>query len=93
MKKRNNKALTGLLALAGVVATLDAFSQELGGLHNSTVLGGNALSHIHGVSATNMAAGSNNLQSNSGVIAMGQQASTGQLISQRVHLQRDQVDQ
>lgn len=86
MKKRNKKALTGVLAVVGWLITLDALSQEFDGLRNSTVLGGSALSHIHGVSATNMAAGSNNLQSNSGVIALGQQASTGQLISQRVHL-------
>lgn len=87
MNKRNKKALTGVLAVVGWLITLDALSQEFDGLRNSTVLGGNALSHIHGVSATNMAAGSNNLQSNSGVIALGQQASAGQWISQRVHLE------
>lgn len=59
-----------------------ASAQDIG-LRNSTILQGDALSHISGVANTNMAAGAGNRQANSGALSIGRASSTsGQLVQQ-----------
>jgi len=57
-------------------------------VRNSTVLSGSALSAVSGVSTTNMAAGDGNLQSNSGVLAIGNSANAANTL-----MQRSRIDQ
>lgn len=68
---------------AVMVSPNPANSQDLSALSNSTVIGGSALSDVNGIAAANTAAGYGNLQSNSGVLAIGQQASTNQGLFQQ----------
>ncbi|ALM51632.1 hypothetical protein [Halomonas huangheensis] len=78
-----------MTALAVVMASPEsAHSQDLSALKSSTVIGGNALSNVSGVAAANTAAGQGNLQSNSGNLAIGQQAGTNQGL-----VQQSRIDQ
>lgn len=70
----------GLLSGAGQFALGDP--RELGLMHNSSVIENSALSGVKGVSTTNMAAGDGNLQSNSGVLAIGNTASSANTLMQ-----------
>lgn len=98
---RQNRNRKGVLAMAGacllIVGIHAAMAQEGLGIRNSTTLGGSALSHVSGVSTTNMAAGEGNLQSNSGAIAIGKVATTANAllqqarIDERVAAQQDRV--
>lgn len=64
-----------VVALGLVAGLAQVAMAESGALvRNSTILGGSALSAVSGVSTTNMAAGDGNLQSNSGVLAIGNTA-------------------
>nr|WP_300306368.1 hypothetical protein [Halomonas sp.] len=80
------EALLFVSVLGAVMASPDTQGQELGVLSHSTVIGGNALSHVTGVSASNMAAGDSNLQSNSGALAIGASAGTRHHLVQQVHI-------
>ncbi|MFM9269487.1 hypothetical protein ACJ7V3_04365 [Halomonas elongata] len=66
-----------------MMAGFDTASAQDIGLRNSTILQGDALSHISGVANTNMAAGEGNRQANSGALSIGRASSTsGQLVQQ-----------
>jgi len=82
--------LQGLLFIASlglVMASPDpAAGQDLGSLRNSTVIGGNALGNVSGVASTNMAAGSSNLQSNSGTLATGPSATSNNDLIQQARI-------
>lgn len=90
MSHRNRNDQQGVIALVAVLLLMGgiqaASAQELG-IRNSTVLGGSALSHISGVSTTNMAAGDGNLQSNSGAIAIGNVATTANSLLQQSRIE------
>lgn len=72
--------------VAGLAQTAMADPGAL--LRNSTVLGGSALSGVSGVSTTNMAAGDGNLQSNSGVLAIGNTANAANTLMQRSRIEQ-----
>lgn len=88
---RRMMIVLGAALLAGGIHT--ATAQDFPRLHNSTVLSGNALSGISGVSTTNMAAGDGNLQSNSGAIAIGNGAYTANRLHQQSRIEGQLANQ
>ncbi|PRY72626.1 hypothetical protein [Halomonas ventosae] len=98
IRNRNRKGVVAMVGACLLIGGIHAaMAQEGLGIRNSTALGGSALSHISGVSTTNMAAGEGNLQSNSGAIAIGKVANTASTllqqarIDERIAAQQDRV--
>jgi hypothetical protein len=78
-----------VLALGLVAGLAQVAMAEPGALvRNSTILGGSALSAVSGVSTTNMAAGDGNLQSNSGVLAIGNTANAANTLIQASRIEQ-----
>ena len=63
-----------------------AQGQDLSGLRSSSVISGQALSGVSGVAAANQAAGNQNLQSNSGALAIGDGATINNRLVQQVRI-------
>jgi len=77
------------VALGLVAGLAQVAMAEPGALvRNSTILGGSALSAVSGVSTTNMAAGDGNLQSNSGVLAIGNTANAANTLIQASRIEQ-----
>ncbi|MGM0913433.1 MAG: hypothetical protein ACQEXC_07390 [Pseudomonadota bacterium] len=79
-------SVVALGLVAGLAQTAVAETGAL--VRNSTILGGSALSAVSGVSTTNMAAGDGNLQSNSGVLAIGNTANAANTLMQSSRIEQ-----
>ncbi|NAW33710.1 hypothetical protein [Halomonas alimentaria] len=78
--------VTAIALALGLIAGLG--QSAMADLRNSSVVEGNALSGITGVSTTNMAAGDGNLQSNSGVVVMGTTVSAANTLMQSSRIEQ-----
>ncbi|MBY5968470.1 hypothetical protein LCL99_12730 [Halomonas denitrificans] len=80
-------------ALGLVMVSPDsARGQDLGVLRNSSVISGQALSGVSGVTSANLAAGSQNLQSSSGSLATGDAATINNRLVQQVRIDERLAD-
>ncbi len=88
--RRSLRSFRVSVVALGLVAGLTQVAMaEPGALvRNSTILGGSALSAVSGVSTTNMAAGDGNLQSNSGVLAIGNTANAANTLMQSSRIEQ-----
>ncbi|MGO1625585.1 MAG: hypothetical protein ACTHXI_00625 [Halomonadaceae bacterium] len=89
--KNSVTATVGALLMLGCLQA--AVAQDIPAMRNSTVISGDALSGVTGVSRVNMASGDANLQSNAGTLAIGNNANTASELQQRVRIESELIKQ